>query len=34
MEKKRQKFDLEERLVVFACGCLDVCDLLPNTKAG
>ena len=34
MEKKRHKFDLEERLVVFACACLDIYDLLPNTKAG
>ena len=27
-------FDLEDRLVDFACMCLDVCDLLPNTKTG
>jgi len=32
MENK--KFDLEDRLVKFACMCLDVCDLLPDTKAG
>jgi hypothetical protein len=32
MENK--KFDLEDRLVKFACMCLDVCDLLPATKAG
>jgi four helix bundle protein len=32
MEKK--SFDLEDRLVDFACKCLDVCDLLPSTKAG
>ena len=32
MESK--KFDLEDRLVRFACICLDVCDLLPNTKTG
>lgn len=32
MESK--KFDLEDRLVKFACMCLDVCDLLPNTKTG
>jgi four helix bundle protein len=32
MENK--KFDLEDRLVKFACMCLDVCDLLPNTKTG
>lgn len=31
METK--KYDLEDRLVKFACTCLDVCDLLPNTKA-
>ena len=27
-------FDLEDRLVDFACMCLDICDLLPHTKAG
>jgi four helix bundle protein len=32
MEKKN--FDLEDRLVDFACMCLDVCELLPATKAG
>lgn len=32
MEKKI--FDLEDRLVDFACKCLDVCELLPGTKAG
>ena len=32
MENK--KFNLEDRLVKFACMCLDVCDLLPNTKTG
>jgi four helix bundle protein len=31
MEKK---FDLEDRLVDFACMCLDVCELLPATRAG
>ena len=31
MEKK--KFDLEDRLIRFACSCLDICDILPNTKA-
>ena len=31
---KNRKFDLEDRLVKFACMCLDVCDLLPNTKTG
>lgn len=34
MENKNQKFDLEDRLVDFACMCPDVCELLPNTKAG
>jgi four helix bundle protein len=29
-----KKFDLEDRLVRFACMCLDVCDLLPGTKTG
>ena len=28
-----KKFDLEDRLVKFACMCLDVCDLLPGTKS-
>ena len=34
MKDKSRKFDLEDRLVDFACLCLDVCDLLPSTKAG
>lgn len=34
MENKVSKFDLEDRLVDFACMCLEVCDLLPNTKTG
>ncbi|MFN4286365.1 MAG: four helix bundle protein [Lacibacter sp.] len=34
MEKDKSKFDLEDRLVAFACMCLDVCDILPNTKSG
>jgi four helix bundle protein len=29
-----KKFDLEDRLVKFACRCLEICDLLPNSKAG
>lgn len=33
METKKS-FDLENRLIKFACMCLDVCDRLPNTKAG
>lgn len=32
METK--KFDLEDRLIKFACICLNICELLPNTKAG
>jgi four helix bundle protein len=32
MENK--KFDLEDRLIKFACSCLYICDLLPPTKAG
>lgn len=27
-------YDLEDRLIRFACTCLGVCDLLPNTKTG
>lgn len=34
MEAKNNKFDLEDRLVDFACMCLEICDLLPNSKAG
>jgi four helix bundle protein len=34
MENKNTKFDLEDRLVDFACMCLEGCELLPNTKAG
>ncbi|MCU0334768.1 MAG: four helix bundle protein [Chitinophagaceae bacterium] len=30
----KRTFDLEDRLVSFACTCLTVCDKLPNTKAG
>lgn len=29
-----KKFDLEDRLIAFACICLEICDILPNTKAG
>ena len=29
----RKKYDLEERLITFACTCLEICDLLPNSKA-
>lgn len=29
-----KKFDLENRLVKFACTCLEVCELLPVTKIG
>ena len=28
-----RKYDLEDRLVKFACMCLLVCDLLPATRA-
>jgi four helix bundle protein len=34
LDMENNKFDLEDRLVDFACMCLDVCELLPNTKAG
>ncbi|MEO7924542.1 MAG: four helix bundle protein [Chitinophagaceae bacterium] len=34
MEESKTKFDLEDRLVLFASMCLKVCDLIPNTKAG
>jgi four helix bundle protein len=29
-----KKYDLEDRLIKFACMCLGVCDILPGTKAG
>ena len=29
-----KKFDLEDRLVQFACLCLEICELLPSTKTG
>ena len=32
-QDKGVKYDLEDRLVAFACLCLDICDLLPNTKS-
>lgn len=31
---EHKKYDLEDRLIKFACMCLDICDLLPNSKAG
>jgi four helix bundle protein len=31
---KREKFDLEERLIDFAARCIKVANSLPNTKAG
>src|SRR5690349_13365209 len=34
MEPEKSNFDLEDRLIAFACLCLEICDLLPNTKAG
>lgn len=34
MKNKDNKFDLEDRLVDFACMCLEVCELLPTSKAG
>lgn len=33
MAIEKRNFDLEDRLVDFACMCLDVCELLPPTKA-
>lgn len=29
-----KKLNLEDRLVKFACICLDICELLPASKAG
>ena len=30
----KQIYDLEDRVIAFACICLEVCELLPSTKAG
>src|SRR6478736_2532488 len=27
-------YNLEDRLITFACLCLDICELLPDTRAG
>ena len=32
MENTQNKFDLEDRLVDFACMCLEVCDLYQIQK--
>ncbi|HPH85035.1 MAG TPA: four helix bundle protein [Ferruginibacter sp.] len=31
---QNKKYDLEDRLVKFACMCMDVCELLPNNRTG
>ena len=31
---EQRKFNLEDRLIKFACLCLEICDLLPNTRTG
>lgn len=31
---EHRKFDLEDRLIKFACLCLEICDLLPNSRTG
>jgi four helix bundle protein len=33
-ESDKRVYDLEDRLVGFACTCLTICDKLPSTKAG
>lgn len=33
MEKTIIKYNLEDRLVKLACLCLEICELLPNSKA-
>jgi len=33
-ESSNQKFDLEERLLEFACAVIDLSEKLPNTRAG
>ena len=27
-----KKYDLEDRLIKFSCSCLEICNLLPNTR--
>ena len=34
MDANSKKFDLEDRLIDFACICLEVGELLPNSRAG
>ena len=34
LNQPKNTFDLEDRLVDFACMCLSVFDILPNTKVG
>ena len=34
MEESQRKYDLEERLIVFALLIIQIVELLPNTKAG
>jgi four helix bundle protein len=34
MDTNKQKFDLEDRLVAFACLILEVCDMMPGSRAG
>jgi len=29
-----RKYDLEDRLIRFACICLSICELLPHSKTG
>jgi four helix bundle protein len=29
-----KKYDLEDRLIKFSCSCLEICDLLPNSRVG
>jgi four helix bundle protein len=31
---EQRKFNLEDRLIKFACICLEICDLLPNSRTG
>ena len=33
MDKNNVKYDLEDRLVKLACLCIEICDLLPNTRS-
>jgi four helix bundle protein len=30
----QKKYDLEDRLIKFSCLCIEICELLPNSRVG